>query len=511
MGSARANPATGPATEASHVSLNPATLEPLGTVPDASPAEVRAAVQRARATQREWARLSVEERGRRMLAFRDEIVARAEEIADLVAREQGKPRIEAITSELLVLTDLATYFSKRASRILAPQKVSLHLLKTKRAYIHYVPRGVVGIISPWNFPISIPMGEAIMAMLAGNAVVLKPSEVTPLVALKMKELYDATGLPRDLFQVVTGRGPTGAALIDAGIDMCIFTGSVATGKKVAAACGERLIPCILELGGKAPAIVCADADLERTANALVWGAFANSGQICCSVERVYAHEAVYEELVEKVVAKTRGLRQGDPTRHDTDVGPMAWDQQLAIVEERVAQAVQAGAKVLIGGKRGDGPGLFYPPTVLADCRQDMDVMRKEIFGPVLPIMKVRTEEEALELANDSHLGLGAYVFTRDREKGRRLAERVEAGVVTVNDVLYSYGVPELPWGGVKQSGLGFTHSEDGLREMCQKRVVNTERIAPKREFYYFPYSEKTYKFLLNAMRFLFRPSRRRRA
>jgi acyl-CoA reductase-like NAD-dependent aldehyde dehydrogenase len=282
----------------------------------------------------------------------------------------------------------------------------------------------------------------------------------------------------------------------------LFTGSVATGRKVAAACGERLIPCVLELGGKAPAVVCADADLERTANALVWGAFAHNGQVCASVERAYVHDAVYQELVEKVVAKTRALRLGAPT-DEVDVGAMTWDQQVAIVEERVGQAVGAGARVAIGGKRRPGPGLGFEPTVLTDCRQDMDVMRKEIFGPVLPIMKVRSEEEAVRLANDSHLGLLAYVFTRDKKKGARLAERIEAGTVMVNDVLNTYGAPETPWAGVKQSGIGRTHSDDGLRDLCQTRHVNVDRIAPRRDIWWYPYSDKAFGFMLKGMRFLF--------
>jgi succinate-semialdehyde dehydrogenase/glutarate-semialdehyde dehydrogenase len=311
-------------------------------------------------------------------------------------------------------------------------------------------------------------------------------------------------LPPDLFQVVTGRGPTGAALIDAGIDFCAFTGSTGTGKKIGAACGERLIPCTLELGGKAPAIVCADADVERTARALTWGGFANSGQVCASVERVYAHESVYDELVERIVALAGKLRQGDPTGGEVDVGAMTWDRQVEIVEERVKQAVGAGAKLLAGGKRAGGQGLFFQPTVLGECTQEMDVMRKEIFGPVLPIARVKDEEEALKLANDSHLGLLAYVFTKDGAKGKRIAERIEAGTVMVNDVLLTYGAPETPWGGVKQSGLGRTHGLIGLKELCEVRHVNYDRIALKRELWWYPYSEKMYKRSLGLLKWLFR-------
>jgi succinate-semialdehyde dehydrogenase/glutarate-semialdehyde dehydrogenase len=479
------------------VSRNPATGEVLGEVREQSAAEIRDAVARARAAQATWGALPVKERTERVSHFRDVVVARAEELCGLVAAETGKTRVEALSMEVMLIADLATYFIKRAPRILAPEPIALHLLKNRGSYIHYVPRGVVGIISPWNFPFGIATGEVIMALIAGNGVVLKPSEVTPLIALKTKELYDASGMPPELFAVVTGRGAAGAALIDAGIDYCVFTGSTATGKKVAAACGERLIPCTLELGGKAPAIVCADADIDRTARALVWGAFANQGQVCVSVERVYAHQAVHDELVQKIVAEVEKLRPS----HDT--GSMTWERQTEIVEERIQSAVAAGAKVRAGGQRR-GVGLAFAPTVLTDCRQDMEVMRKEVFGPVMPIMKVRDDGEALALANDSSLGLMGYVFTADKPKGKRLAEKLEAGTVMVNDCLLTYGVPETPWGGIKQSGIGVTHSDKGLRELCQARHVNYDRITLKKELWWYPYSEKLYRQTLKMMRWIFR-------
>jgi succinate-semialdehyde dehydrogenase/glutarate-semialdehyde dehydrogenase len=486
------------------VSRNPANGEVLGEVPDMAPAEVKQVVARAREAQPAWGQLSVGERAERVKRFRDQIVKHAPKLCDLISREGGKTRTEALSMEVMTSADLATYFCKRAAKILAPEPIGLHLLKNRASYIHYTPRGVVGIIAPWNFPFAIPVGEAVMSLIAGNAVVIKPSDVTPLIALKAKELYDASGLPADLFQVVTGRGGAGAALIDAGIDYCVFTGSTTTGKKVAAACGERLIPCTLELGGKSPAIVCADANVERTARALLWGAFANQGQVCVSVERVYAHESVHDELVEKIVALTAKLRQGDPAQTNSlDTGSMTWDRQVETVEERLKSAVADGAKVRAGGQRR-GEGLQFQPTVLTDCKQDMDVMRKEIFGPVMPIMKVRDEEEAIRLANDSQLGLAAYVFTDDKAKGRRIAERLEAGTVMVNDCLLTYGLPETPWGGVKQSGIGVTHSERGLKELCQARHVNYDRLALKKELWWYPYSDTVYKQTLKLLKWVFR-------
>jgi acyl-CoA reductase-like NAD-dependent aldehyde dehydrogenase len=484
-------------------SVNPATKAPLGEVPDMTAADINAAIAAARAAQRAWAQVPLAERCKRVLRFAEVLMERAEEVIDLLVAEGGKTRQEALGMEVIVVADLTRYFCKHAPAMLAPEPVPLHLLKHRASYLHFTPRGVIGIIAPWNFPFSIPIGETVMSLIAGNAVVLKPSEVTPLIALKSRELFLAAGLPPDLFQVVTGRGPAGAALIDGGIDYCVFTGSVATGKKVAAACGERLIGCTLELGGKAPAIVCGDADLDRAAQAITWGGFANSGQVCASVERVYAVEAVHDALVDRIVAEAKELRQGDGARDDVDVGAMAWDRQLDHVEKIVAQAVSAGAKVETGGKRGPAGGLFFQPTVLTGCAQDMDVMRKEIFGPVIPIMRVADEEEAIRLANDSHLGLLAYVFTKDRERGKRIAERVEAGTVMINDVLNTYACPETPWGGVKQSGIGRTHSVHGLRDLCETRHVNHDRISMAREVWWYPYKPGTFRALLRGAKLLF--------
>ena len=499
MGSAATNLST---VSTKITSINPATGEPLGEVPDQTPAEVKAAVDAARIAQAEWAKVPIELRCKRVRRFAEVLMARADEVIELLSREGGKTRQEALGMEVIVVADLVRYFAKHAPAMLAPEPVPLHLMKHRASYLHFVPRGVVGIIAPWNFPFSIPIGEVVMSLIAGNGVVLKPSEVTPLIALKARELYLAADLPPELFQVVTGRGATGAALIDSGIDYCVFTGSVATGKKVAAACGERLIPCTLELGGKAPAVVCADADLDRTAQAITWGGFANSGQVCASVERVYAVDAVHDALVAKIVELARSLRQGDAAQ-EVDVGAMAWDRQVETVERLVDAAVAAGARVEAGGSRGPGPGLFFQPTVLTNCTQDMDVMRKEIFGPVIPIMRVADDDEAVRLANDSHLGLLAYVFTKDREHGKRVAERIAAGTVMVNDVLSTYACPETPWGGVKQSGIGRTHSIHGLRDLCETRHVNHDRVSLAREVWWYPYKQGTFRGLLRAAKLLF--------
>lgn len=485
-------------------SYAPATGELLGEAKVYTPEAVKEAVSSARSAQEAWGLLPVEERAERILRFRDALVDRAEEVVDLLARETGKPRHEALSHEVFSLADLITYYCKNAASSLAPKEIPLHLLKHRRSVLHYVPRGVVGIISPWNFPLVIPMGDAICALISGSGVVIKPSEVTPLIALKAKEIWDSTGLPEDLLQIVTGYGDTGKALIDAGVQKIVFTGGVATGKRVAAACGEKLIPCVMELGGKAPLIVCEDADIERASRAIVFAGFANSGQVCIGVERVFAHESVYDQVVARVTELTSGLRQGDSMSELVDVGAIIFPKQIEVAEKHIEDAMGKGANLETGGKRKDGPGQFFEPTVLSKCTPDMTVMREEIFGPVVPIMKVTSDEQAIELSNDSHLGLNAYVFTADREKGRRIAERIEAGSVIVNDVLINYACPETPFGGIKDSGFGRVHGEDALRDMAEVRHVNFDRIKPpSKDPFWFPYSRKTYQWSLRGLRALF--------
>jgi succinate-semialdehyde dehydrogenase/glutarate-semialdehyde dehydrogenase len=484
-------------------SYAPATGELLGEAPNTSAEEVRRAVERARRAQEAWGALPVEERCERVLRFRDAFVDRADEVVDLLVRECGKPRHEALLHEVLAAADMATFFTKVAPRVLAPHEIKLHLLKHRKSIVRYEPRGVIGVISPWNYPFQLPLRDAFLALCAGNAVVIKPSEVTPLIALKAKEIWDSAGLPEDIFQVVTGYGPTGAALIDAGVDFVAFTGGVSTGRRVAAACGERLIPCVMELGGKAPLIACADADLERTARAIVFGGFTNCGQVCVSVERVYAHREVHDRLLDRVVELTRELRQGDPSKDFVDVGAIIFPHQIEVAEKHITDALQKGAELRCGGKRKEGPGQFFEPTVLGNCNHDMTVMREEIFGPIVPFMRVGTEEEAIRLANDSHLGLNAYVFSADRDHARRLAERVQAGSVLVNDVVTNGGTPDAPFGGIKASGFGRVMGEESLRDMCNVKHISLDRIATQKDPLWFPYTAGSYTWFRRGLRALF--------
>ena len=485
-------------------SWEPATGELLGEVAVSTLDEVGQAIARAKKAQLAWAVLPIEERSKRLLRFRDALVDRAEEIVDVVTRECGKPRTDALT-EVMIAVDQLTYYCNNAKTILAPRELPLHLLRHKKSVLHYVPRGVVGVISPWNFPFVIPMADVFAALVTGSAVVVKPSEVTPLTMQKAKEVYDATGLPEDLFGVVHGKGDVGQALIEGGIQKLVFTGGVETGKRVAAACGAQLVPCVIELGGKAPLLACSDCDVERTARAIVYGGFQNSGQVCISVERVYAHAAIHDKLVDRVKTLTEELRQGDPTGDDpVDVGAIIFAKQIEVANHHIADATRKGARVVTGGKRRQGPGMFFEPTVLANCDHTMTVMTEEIFGPIVPIQKVASEDEGVRLANDSHLGLNAYVFTKDRKKGERLAERIEAGSVVVNDVLINYGASEAPFGGVKQSGFGRVHGDDALRDMAEVRHVFSPKLPDAtRDPLWFPYSTKVYKWQLRLLRTIY--------
>jgi succinate-semialdehyde dehydrogenase/glutarate-semialdehyde dehydrogenase len=477
-----------PATRPEVVSYDPATGKEIGRVTLTAPSEVSAAVKRARLAQPNWATLSFKERARLILKTRELLLAEMDEVAKLISRETGKPVSEALAMEVVPTLDAMHYFAKNAERLLRPQKIDIgqYGLMGRSSRIVYRPLGVIGIISPWNFPLGTPMEEVAMAMMAGNTVVLKPSELTSLVGVRIGELFTRAGLPQNVLQVVTGDGSTGAALVDAAVDKLMFTGSVETGKRVAAAAARHLTPVVLELGGKDPMVVFADADLENAARAAVWGAFANAGQACASVERCYVQKEVAAKFIDLVLTETKSLKQG--MTEESDIGAISNQEQLETIDRHVEEAVAQGASILIGGQREkDAAGLFYPPTVLTKVDHSMEVMREETFGPVLPIMVFNDEPEALHLANDSVFGLTASVWTRDISKGRRVAKQIEAGTVMVNEVLYTHGIAQTPWGGVKQSGYGRTHGRLGLLELVIPQHIHVNRITFLPDIWWFHY------------------------
>jgi succinate-semialdehyde dehydrogenase/glutarate-semialdehyde dehydrogenase len=471
-------------------SLNPATGELLRELECAGDDDVRATVARARAAQWAWAEIGVRRRIGVLRAFQCELLEKKNGIAEAIAREAGKPTAEALTTEVQVVLDAARFLIENAYRLLRDEPLPHGNLATKlkRGRLVRDPYGVIGIISPWNYPFSIPATEALAALVAGNAVVLKPSEFTSLVALELELLLHAAGVPENVFQVVVGDGATGVALVHSQIDKLVFTGSVATGKRIAAAAAERLLPVVLELGGKDPMLVLDDADLDVASSAAVWGAFVNAGQTCLSVERCYVHRSPYEEFLRCCVEKTKKLRMGPGLDSETDVGPMIHERQLSIVEEHVEDAVSRGARILAGGSRLPELGRnFYRPTVLADATHEMRIMREETFGPVLPVMAFDNDEEAVQFANDSEYGLAASVWTRDRARGERLARRIQAGTVMVNDVVSCFGISEAPHGGVKSSGVGRAHGRFGLEEMVRLKYLDTDRMPGMKKVWWYGY------------------------
>ncbi|HEY6369354.1 MAG TPA: aldehyde dehydrogenase family protein [Candidatus Sulfotelmatobacter sp.] len=474
------------------VSVNPATGEVLRELECAGEGAVEAGVARAHAAQAAWAELGLRQRIDVLREFQGKLYAKKSEIAAAITREVGKPLVEALVTEVLVVLDAARFLIDNAWGLLRDQPVPHGNLvtKLKSGWLVREPHGVIGIISPWNYPFSIPATETLAALVAGNAVVLKPSELSPLVGLELASLLHAAGVPEDVFQVVVGEGPAGAALLRSAIDKLVFTGRVATGKRIAAAAAERLLPVVLELGGKDPMLVLDDADLDVASSAAVWGAFVNAGQACLSVERCYVHRSLYESFAKACAEKTRRLRVGNGMDSHTDVGPMIQERQVRIVESHVEDAKALGARVLAGGTRLPELGVnFYAPTVLAGVTQDMRIMREETFGPVLPVMACADDDEAVRLANDSEYGLAASVWTRDRKRGDRLARRIHAGTVMVNDVISCFGISEAPHGGVKASGVGRTHGRFGLDEMVRVKYLDMDRVPGMKKVWWHGYGE----------------------
>ena len=494
-------------------SLNPATGETIGTFGIATASEVRGAVAVAKFVQQKWAREPISHRIEVLKRFQQVLALRKEEVAALISAEAGKPVVEALTSEILVVLDAARFCTENVYKTMREEAMGMGNLAMagKRGRLVFEPIGVVGIIAPWNYPFSIPAVDALAALVLGNGVVLKPSELTPACGHKLQTLLMESGLPAGLFQVVDGFGETGAALITAGVDKIIFTGSVPTGRLVGAACAEQLVPCVLELGGKDAMLVLEDADVDVASSAAVWGSMMNAGQTCISVERCFVHRSIFDEFLDACVDKVRALRVGNGADPHSDVGPMISQRQLEIVERQVLHAVEEGAHAVCGGHRLPDLGAnFFAPTVVTNIPADAPLWCEETFGPVLAIMPFDSEAEAIARANASEFGLSASVWTRNKRRGEQVARQIQAGAVLVNDLLTSFGISEAPHGGVKASGIGRTHGLLGMRELVRPKFISVERLPSMKQPWWYGYNPLLGPQMAGFVDFLFGKGLRKR-
>jgi len=492
------------------ISRSPATGEVLGRSALDTVESLGEKLRRAAAAQPAWAETPVRQRARAILRVRDDVVARADALAETISRDSGKTRLDALATEVLPAAMAASYYARRATRLLKTRRLAPGnwLLANKQSRIRRVPWGVVGIISPWNYPFGIPFSEVVMALLAGNGVILKVASQTQMVGRALERCFQSAGLPDGLFAYVNLPGHlAGTALLEAGIDKMFFTGSTAVGKQLMAKAAATLTPLCLELGGNDPMLVCPDADLERAAGGAVWAGMQNCGQSCAAVERVYVHRDVYQPFLDLVAEKVRALRVGPDADHHVDLGAMTTSEQMEKVRRHVRDALDRGATIYAQSPCPDAcAGLFLPAMVLTGVDHSMLVMREETFGPVVGVMPVADMDEAVRWANDGELGLTASVWSRSRKAARKLAERLQAGVVTINDHLMSHGLPETPWGGFKQSGLGRTHGAIGFAEMTQPQCIIDDLMpGVKRNLWWHPHGPEVYGGIQGILHFLYGP------
>lgn len=490
-------------------SVNPATGEIVGEVESTAVNQIGRIISDARTAQSDWSALPLGTRAGILRKFGELLLSRRKIVTELMSKENGKPLVEAYASEIIPSLSFIKYYASKSGKMLRQRRVEIGipLLKTKKAYVRYEPLGVVGIISPWNYPLMLPLGQIIPALMAGNAVVFKPSEFTPLVGALIGDFLWEVGISRKLFSIIQGGADVGAALVSSGIDRLFFTGSTATGRKVAELAARTLTPVSLELGSKDAMIVLADADIESAASGAMWGAFMNSGQTCVSVERCFVDEKIADRFIEALRKKVAELRTGAGTEAGSDIGAIIHKAQFEIIRRHISDATSKGARVVVGGEFSeDGGGHFIRPTVLADVPMDSILMKEETFGPVLPVVEFRNEREAIDLANASKFGLSASIWTADSKHGLDLAKKLHAGAVTVNDVISYYGISDGMVGGVKESGTGRVHGREGLLEMVTSKYYEVERAPRMKKLWWYRYDAILLSFFETATDFLFSKS-----
>ena len=479
------------------ISKNPATGEILAELTPTAVHDLPAFFDRARQASEAWSARSLKKRARALLDLREVLLDSSDDCVDVIHQENGKPRFEALANEVFPCVDALTYLAKNGRRLLGDRDIPMALMKHRRSLINYWPLGTVAIISPWNYPLLLPFTQIASAVMAGNAVIFKPSEVTPLVGLKIQALFEKIDFPDHLVQTVIGDGTLGAAIIENRPNKIFFTGSVPTGKRVMAAASKYLIPVNLELGGKDPMIVMADANLDFATSAALWGGFSNAGQVCASTERLILHESISLEFLTLLRQKISQLQVG------RDLGPATFEKQKAVYSDQISQARKAGAEFIEGGDF-DPTGRFLKPTlVTGDQIEQLPIYTDETFGPVIAVTTFKTVDEAVRKANATRYGLLASIITKNRRLGEQIARRLEAGTVIINEVTYTGGLAETPWGGVKESGIGRTHGEAGLYEFVNMRHIHRPRSGffVFKSPWWFPYSDDQYALFKSAMGF----------
>ncbi len=477
-------------------SYNPATGELLGEVPNMTGETISEIVQKVATAGKMWQALSIKERIVYLQKVKNTIIENTDELCKLISQENGKTVFEALSFEVIIVPYFIDYFCREAQRALENQSLSIHLFKHRKSYVHYKPLGIHCAISPWNYPFFLPVSMIIAPLLAGNSVILKPSSLTPLTAKYIEKIFVTSGFPENVLSVVTTSGENAFNMISMEeVKSLTFIGSTAVGKKVAAECGRNLIPCAMELGGNNPAIVARDADIELATGAITMSAFGNAGQTCAACGRVYVEEAIYDVFVERLFDRVHKIHCGNPLDYTTSMGAITDSKSFELFESAIKDAQEKGAQIAVGGKRItiDGRGNFFEPTVITNATQNMIAVTYELFGPILPIVKVKNIDEAITYANDSVYGLSAYVFSQDAHKAKKIAEQVVAGNVIINESFINNALPDLPWGGEKQSGIGRIYTKEHLRQFSHAYHVHYDAIPfAVSQFFWAPYSKKMY-------------------
>jgi len=486
-------------------SINPATGEKIGSVPISSNNDVENFYKKAKKTFESWKKIPLEERIKLMKKAKRIILETKDEIAELITLETGKPLMESFSSDIYATIDALTYYIKNTKKILKKEKIKFYqpFLWGKKAWIEYEPLGPLAVISPWNYPFIIPLATIIPAVLAGNTILFKPSEYTPLTGKKIKDIFDIAGFPDGVLNILYGGAEIGKAIIKTPVRKVFFTGSTITGKEIMKTCANSLKPFVFELGGKDSMIILKDADLDFTVDGALFGSLFNCGQTCGSAERIFIEEDIVEEFIEKLKSKLEKLEIGDGINENIEIGPIQNPQQYNKVKEHLTDSLDNGAKIIIQMKNTNLNKLFFPPVILTDLKPDIKSMTEETFGPLIRIIPVKNWEEAVRLSNSSKMGLSASIWTKNIPLARKIAKQLEVGTVWINNILYSFNAMQCPWGGVKESGIGRVHAKYGLLETVNPKLICIEKQRKKGEFWWYPYTKDKVEMLKKGLDFIF--------